>query len=490
MKYKKAKTPSVAASKTIITADNAGIFFGDFGCIGCASMRDWLKIVDCSIYRFNYNLNAMFDFVLRNAKIVKAESIVEADLGVSDGQISKIGRIAEDGEQEKNCNGLFVLPGLIDMHVHFRDPGFTHKEDFHTGSCAAASGGVTTVIDMPNTDPPTLTLEALEQKREIAREKSIVNFGFYMGLSGNNLDEIKKAENIAGVKIFMGSTTSGLLMQDEKIIEQLFLLGKFVMVHAEDEAIIQEHAKIYKDSQDPGVHSLIRPASAAYEASKKILHLAKKYDARVHITHVSTKEEVDELRKFAGPKITADCTPHHLYLTQSSYAELGNFVKVNPPLRTQKDSRALLKALREGVIQAVASDHAPHTKEEKQKPYQDAPSGVPGLSTMLPLLLDSVNHGELSLEAVAQFTSANPARILGIKNKGEIRKGFDADLVVVDMNKEQTVGVNGYFSKCGWSPYDGRKLKGWPIMTMVNGKIVYENGELNGINKGKEITLE
>lgn len=429
----------------------------------------------------------MFDFVLRKVKIVKAEGIIEADLGVSDGRILKIGKIAEDVQQEKNCEGLFVLPGMIDMHVHFRDPGFINKEDFYTGSAAAAAGGVTTVIDMPNTDPPTLTCEALEQKRKIADKKSLVNFGFYMGLSEDNLDEIKKAKNIAGVKIYMGSTTGNLLAQNMKIIEKFFELGKFAIIHAEDERIIRTHAEKYKDSQDSSVHSLIRPASAAYEAVKAILHLAKKHNARVHITHVSTKEEVEELRKFKSPLVSADCTPHHLYLTQSAYAERANFVKMNPPLRTQKDCHALFAALREGVIQAVATDHAPHEKSEKEKSYIDAPSGVPGVETAMALLLDSVNHGDLNLEEVVKFTATNPARILGIKNKGEIREGADADLVIVDMEKNLEVGGRRYFSKCGWSPFSGRKLQGWPVMTVVNGNVVCEEGKIDDSWRGREV---
>lgn len=431
-----------------------------------------------------------FDFVLKRVRIVNADGIVDGDLGIKNGRIIKIGRISQTGKIEKDCEGLFVLPGLIDMHVHFRDPGFTQKEDFCTGSRAAAAGGVTTVLDMPNTNPPTLTCAALEQKRAIAREKSLVNFGFYMGFSVDNLNEIKKAKNIAGVKVYMGSTTGDLSACDEKIIEQMFTLGKFAVVHAEDGEIIKKHSAAYADSQNPSVHSLIRPSSAAYEAAKKILHLAKKCSARVHITHVSTKEEVEELKKFAGPLVSADCAPHHLYLTQSAYAQLGNFVKINPPLRTPKDKKALWDGLREGAIQVIATDHAPHTEEEKKQPYALASAGVPGIETLLPLLLNSVNHGELNLEDVARFTAENPARLLGIKNKGKIAEGFDADLTVVDMNKRQKVGANGYFSKCNWSPYDGRDLTGWPVMTFVNGDLVYEDGNIKKPQaNGAEVTF-
>lgn len=421
----------------------------------------------------------ILDLLLKNAKIVTSKGIFEGDLAVKEGKIIQVGAIKEKAEKEIDCAGKFVLPGAIDMHVHFRDPGFIEKEDFKTGSLAAAVGGVTTVVDMPNTDPPTLTFKDFEEKLEIAREKSVVNFGLYMGFDGHNLDEIKKAKNLPefmGVKIYMGSSTGNLLVQDFSAIEELFSLGLFVIVHAEDENIIRENEAKYLAAEksgaaDPSIHSLIRSSSAAREAVKTILHLAKKQNARVHITHVSTSAEVEELKKFASPLVTADCTPHHLFLTQSAYADRGNFVKVNPPLRTNEDRQALWKALHDGIIQAVASDHAPHTKAEKEQSYEKAPAGVPGVETLLPLLLDAVNHGEATLEEVIKWTSANPAKLLGFKNKGKIEVGADADLVVVDMDKEQEVGK--LKTKCNWSPFLGWKLKGWSILTVVNGKTVY-----------------
>lgn len=426
------------------------------------------------------------DLILKNVKIVTSTSIIEADLGISNGKIAKIGKIREKGATERNCEGLFILPGVIDMHVHFRDPGFPEKEDFFTGSCAAAIGGVTTVIDMPNTSPPTLTCAALAEKRKIAAEKSLVNYGFYMGLSHDNLDEIKKAKNIAGVKIYMGSTTGDLLMDDPDFIEKFFSLKKFAIIHAENEAVINENQKKYNHTADPSAHSLIRSPRAAFEAVKTALHLAKKCDAKVHVTHVSTALEVAGLHKFKNPLISADCTPHHLFLTQAAYLKQSNFVKINPPLRTAEDSDALKNALKQGVIQAVASDHAPHTKKEKEQMYSLAPSGVPGVETLLPLLLDAVNHGEFTLEEIAKFTAENPAKILNIKNKGKIAEGFDADLAIVDMGKEDMVGAHGYQSKCGWSPFEGKKLKGWPVATLVNGAAVYDKGKINIGRKGAE----
>lgn len=427
-----------------------------------------------------------FDFILRNGKIVTPTGIIDGDIGITDGKIAQVGKISESAATEKDCAGLFILPGLIDMHVHFRDPGFPKKEDFASGSAAAAAGGITTVIDMPNTNPPTLTCEALEEKRKIAASKSLVNFGFFFGLTYDNFDEIKRAQNIAGIKVYMGSSTGDLLVANMNVVEKLFQLGKFVIVHAEDENIIRDNTEKYKDSEDPSVHSLIRSPAAAYEAVKSVLHLAKKYEARVHITHVSTADEIEELRKFQGPLVSCDVTPHHLYLTQNAYAERGNFVKTNPPLRGNKDRQALWKGLRDGIIPVIASDHAPHTKEEKEQSYSNAPAGAPGVETELALLLDSVNHGEISLHDIAKFTSENPARLLGIKGKGKIEAGLDADLVLVDMNREMVIGDRPFFTKCGWSPFSGWKLKGWPVMTVVGGQVVFENGQINPNAKGAE----
>lgn len=431
----------------------------------------------------------MFDLILKNAKLVTPRGIKEGDLGVSGGKIVKIGMLTEKATTERDCTGLFVLPGAIDMHVHFRDPGFAEKEDFETGSAAALAGGVTTVIDMPNTNPPITTCEALEEKRKIAAAKSHVNYGFYFGFTGNNLDEIKNAKNIAGVKVFTAASNASLFVPDHHLIEKLFELGKLVIVHAEKESIIRENAAKYLYAQDPRVHSLIRSPRAAFEEVKEILHCAKKCNGRVHITHVSTKQEVDELRKFHGPLVSGDCTPHHLYLTEKAYDEHGNFVKVNPPLRSEEDRETLWKGLKEDHLQAVATDHAPHLREEKKQPYTQAPSGVPGLETFLPLLLDSVNHGELNLEQVALFTAENPAKILGIRNKGRIEEGYDADLIIVDMQKKMEVPKSGFFTKCNWSPFSGQQVQGWPVLTIVSGVIGFENRKINKDCRGKEIVL-
>lgn len=428
----------------------------------------------------------IFDLVIKNAKVVTPTGVVAGDLGVHKGVITKIGSISQKGTVEKDAAGKFLLPGGIDMHVHFRDPGHPAAEDFGTGSAAAAAGGITTVIDMPNTNPPTTTLQALEEKRHIAAKKSHVNYGFFFGYTGRNLDEIKRAVGIMGVKVYMAHSTGGLLVQDGHLLEKLYALGKLVIIHAENETIIRENREAYGKSEDPSVHSVIRSEKAAFEATRMVLHLAKKCEARVHITHLSTAHEVEELKKFRSPEITADATPHHLFLTQSAYRDRGNFVKVNPPLRTEEDRQALWKGLRDNTISAVASDHAPHEKSAKEQSYSKAPAGVPGVETLLPLLLDAANHGELTLPHVVNLASANPAKILGLAKKGRLEAGYDADLVLVDMEEEREVGAHGFFTKCGWSPFAGMRLKGWPVLTVVNGGIVFEDGKIQSTVRGKE----
>lgn len=428
-----------------------------------------------------------FDLVLRNAHIVTPEGVIEGDVALEGGRIAAIGEVNGKAERERDCSGLYILPGLIDIHVHLRDPGWPMKEDFGSGTRAAAAGGVTTVLDMPNTNPLVTTQEILDTKRAAAASKSLVNFGLYMALTDDNIDDIKRATNFIGVKVYLAKTTGDMFVKNMKALEELFEMDKLVLVHAEDEEMIEANALRMRENKDPSVHSLIRPPEAAYESVKTVLHLAKKKEARVHITHASTALEVNELAKFSSPLITADATPHHLFLNDTSYKKLGTMVKVNPPLRSEADRKALWTALREGTLTAIATDHAPHTVEEKSAPYMSAPAGVPGLETMLPLLLDAVNHNELTLAEVVRLTSERPAQIARIPNKGRIEVGHDADLVVVDMNDLRAVGARGFATRCGWSPFTGKKLKGWPVMTIVGGTIVYGNGLFNESFRGKEI---
>lgn len=433
----------------------------------------------------------MKTLLLKNGMVVSAHGIKQADVLVRDGKIEAIAEnIAAHDAEVVDCTGLHILPGAIDMHVHFRDPGGTHKEDFLSGSKAAAAGGVTTVVDMPNTTPLVTTVEALEAKRKIIEGRSYVNYGFYFGATEDNIEEARTAlagHNIKGIKIYMGKSTGNLLVESTEMLERFLNLGAFLIVHAEDQQMIGDYEEKLSGAVEPRTHSLIRNPYTAESATKRIIHLAKKNNARVHITHCSTALEVAELRKCKTHLITADTTPHHLFLTDEDYDRLGNRGKVNPPLRFDEDHAAMWEAIKDGTIDAVATDHAPHVLEEKDRGYKDAPAGMPGVETMLPLLLDAVNRGELTLSKVIQLTAEHPAHLLSLQKKGHVAFGYDADLTIVDMNEVRKVGEPHYYTKCNWSPFDGRELRGWPVMTIVGGEVVFNRGKIENGTTGKEI---
>lgn len=416
--------------------------------------------------------------LLKNCKVIEDGNTILRNILISEGKIISI--ISENSgnsdeincEKVIDCNNKLVLPGLIDPHVHFREPGMEHKEDFLSGSCAAAAGGITTVLDMPNTNPPTFTLSDLENKKNLAM-KSIVNFGFYFGASADdNIMEIKKAfdsGNVAAVKVYMNDTTGNLLITDNLLLEKIFetakISEKVVAVHAEGEMV------------------------------KKAVELAKKCGNKLYLCHISTKEEIDYINtnKTNGNDNTlfVEVSPHHLFLTEED--DNGAFTKMKPVLKTINNQQALFDAVNSGVVDVIGTDHAPHTLEEKRE--INYPYGVPGCETVLPLLLNAVNEGRISLKKVQELCCENPAKIFGIKNKGFIKEGYDADLVILDLEMERIVENEKLFTKCKWSPFAGKKLKGWPIMTIVNGNIVYSysNSEghekivLNKDYKGKEV---
>ncbi len=420
----------------------------------------------------------MTKLLLRNGTVVSSQGKQRADVLCENGKILKVEEdiTVVDDMEIIDCEGQFIIPGVIDTHVHLREPGGEYKEDFITGSKAAARGGVTTVLDMPNNSPVTDSVETLEAKYEMAKGRMLVNYGFYIAATGSNIEELKKADRACGVKLFMGKSTGDIVVEDglDEIFE--FCKERTLVVHAEDEERIEARKKEFADVDDPSVHSLIRDEEAAYLAVKTALHLAKKYDTKLHIAHLSTAREVESLRKFHGDYVTAEAATHHLFLTTDAYSEKGTLVQMNPPLREVGDKDALWDALREGVIDTVITDHAPHTLDEKGKRYGEAPSGVPGLETLLPLMLDCVNHGDLTFEKMVEVLCEKPAEIFELDRKGQIAEGYDADLTVVDMSREEVVGEKGYHSKCGWSPYDGWKLIGWPVVTVVNGEVVMRGG--------------
>lgn len=410
------------------------------------------------------------------------------DLLIEEGKIAKIGKHL-DAEKIIDCRGLVLIPGLIDSHVHFRTPGAEYKEDWKTGSRAAAKGGVTTVLDMPNTNPPTVDQASLDQKRQLTRE-SIVNFGFHFGATKENISLAKKIKGIAGVKVFVGSSTGTLLMDNPDDLKELFSdTDQLFLVHAENEQFIQEQTDKYKDETDPIIHTKIRAPKAAAKSVSMLLKLIEQTGARVHFCHVSTARELELISeaKRRGLPITCEVTPHHLFLTEEEYSRKGNLIKTNPPLRSETDRQALWKGIKEGVVDTIGTDHAPHTREEKEKDYWQAPSGVPGVETMLPLLLNEVAKGNLDLGKITQLTSNNPAQIFKIQNKGRIEESYDADLALVDLNLKNTVKENELETKCGWSPFADWLLTGWPVVTIVNGNIVFNKGTVFNKAKGREI---
>lgn len=390
--------------------------------------------------------------LVKNCLILQEDnSLLETDIFIDNGKIAEFKY--SNADNVIDASGLIVLPGLIDAHVHFREPGFTNKEDFFTGSCAAAAGGVTTIMDMPNTNPATITVEALEQKRKLAK-KSIVNYGFHFGTG--DINEIKKAENIASVKVYMDETTGNLLIADKKKLQKIFKSNNRIMAHAEGENV------------------------------KTAIELINKTKNSLHLAHISSKEEIDMIKAEKNNKITAEVLPHHLFMTEDDEKELKGFALMKPCLKTKNDQDALWNALQDGTIDTIGSDHAPHTKREKKS--SESPYGVPGVETTLPLMLNAVNEKKLTVRRLIELTSANPAKIFGLKKKGKIAKGFDADIVLVDMSIEKNVRNDKLFTKCKWSLFDGKILKGWPIYTIVNGNIIFEKGKIvNDFIKGREV---
>ncbi len=441
----------------------------------------------------------MSELALINGKIVSHKEVFDGVVLVKNGKITAVRRTSSYVELERNGSGKFkggkidlkgkyILPGAIDVHVHFRTPGMTEKEDWTTGSKAALAGGVTTVLDMPNTNPPTVNAKLLEEKRAMVSKEALVNYGFYLGATADNLEELKKIKNVAGVKIFMGSSTGDLLLEDKNLLEKFLAEYKGLMaVHAEDEQCIKENTAKHAGENDANVHSLNRAPECAEKAVKTLLHLAKKYGSRVHIAHCSTQLELDVIRKFKDKNISVEVTPHHLFLSEKDYARYGNLVKVNPPLRGLIDQVALWEGIKTGLIDIVATDHAPHLMEEKMLPYDKAPSGIPGVQTMLPLLLNAVNEGKLTLEKVVELTAYNPARLFGIKGKGIIEPGADADIVVVDLDLKERICHEFLWTKPDWSPFHGWLIKGWPVMTYLNGELMYEWRNTFGNQKGREV---
>ncbi len=423
------------------------------------------------------------DLLIRGAVAVTPTLSEQTDLAVKDGKIAALGaacgsyRAAETVDAE----GLHLLPGLIDSQVHFRQPGLTHKETIADGSAAALAGGVTTFLEMPNTDPPTIDEDKLAEKLAIAAETSRANYGFFIGATVDNvkrLANLERLEGVAGVKMFMGSSTGKLLVEEEATVREILsVCRRRIAVHAEDEAILRRH-------RDRDTHLKRRPAEAAIRATEMLLKLADK--TPIHILHISTAEELEMIAAAGAETVSCEATPQHLTLTAPQcYERLGALAQMNPPIRERRHRRALWRALNGGVIKTIGSDHAPHTLEEKKS--ESPPSGMPGVETMLPIMLTHVAAQRLSLNKLAELTSYNPSYLFAIKNKGRLEPGFDADLVLVDCLSKFKIDQSKLHSKCGWSPFDGMTAEGRVEMVFLGGRAAMINGELLDNAEAKRI---
>lgn len=410
------------------------------------------------------------------------------DLLIEEDRIRNIqDHIPEHNHQVISCAGLDILPGLIDAHVHFREPGNEDKETFESGSKAAASGGVTTVLDMPNNNPPVRTREDLARKRELARS-SLVNYGLYVLGCTDNIEHLDTFENIPGIKVYLGSSTGNYLIDDLGVFVQILRKARVpVVVHAENESLLLYFHSLFENTH---LHHKMRdPLCAVVSVAESTLS-AEYFQKRLHLAHVSTKAEIDYLRKNKTSGITCEVSPHHLYLSEAFFLKEGNLGKMNPPLREQPNQDALWDAISEGLVDMIATDHAPHSLSDKSCAYPEAPCGVPGVQTLLPLLLDSVARERLSMKQLVELCCQNPARVFGIQERGEIREGFYADLVIVDRSQKSIIQNQDQYSKCGWTPFHGMEVVGSVLRTFVNGTLVFEGGNFPSIPVGMEVKFQ
>lgn len=422
-----------------------------------------------------------FDIVLSGGALVNHDGVGLRDIGVLDGKIAEIGDLASAYAGERiECAGLHILPGVIDTQVHFREPGATHKEDLETGSRAAALGGVTAVFEMPNTRPLTIGAAELSEKVTRATNRMHCDFAFWVGGTHDNIEDIPDLERLpgaAGIKVFMGSSTGSLLVaDDEGVAAILAQTQRRAAFHSEDEYRLQER-KHLRVPGDPSSHPIWRDEIAALRSTERLMRIARDCGALVHVLHVSTKEEINLLAQNKDIA-SVEVTPHHLTLSSEDYARLGTLVQMNPPVRDATHRDGLWRGLQQGVVDVLGSDHAPHTLEEKANPYPDSPSGMTGVQTLVPLMLDHVNVGRLTLQRFIDLTSAGPARLFGIAAKGRVAVGYDADLTIVDMKRREIIRNSWIASRCGWTPYDGKEVVGWPIGTFVRGKKVMWEGDV------------
>ncbi len=436
-----------------------------------------------------------FDLILTGGTIATPNGLERGDIGIAGGRIRAIGSLgAAAAAARMDCAGLTILPGVIDTQVHFREPGLDHKEDLATGSAGAAMGGVTAVFEMPNTNPNTLDAAALNDKLKRAKGRAWVDHAFFIGATDENAAELAALELLpgcAGVKVFMGSSTGSLLVADDDHLEAVLRHGRRrVAIHAEDEPRLRERLALVKNGADPSMHPVWRDEETAIKATTRLLRLARRAGRRVHVLHVSTAQEMDILAEHKDIA-TVEILVNHLTLAAPDcYERLGTLAQMNPPVRDARHRDGLWAALRSGVIDCIGTDHAPHTLEEKARPYPQSPSGMPGVQTLVPVMLDHVNAGRLTLQRFIDLTSAGPARIYNIAGKGRIALGYDADFTLVDLKAKRTITNAAMKTKCGWTPFDGMQVTGWPMATIIRGNIVMREDELIGTPLGAPVRFQ
>jgi dihydroorotase len=431
---------------------------------------------------------ATYERAFINGTVVNHDGIGKRDIGVRDGKIAALGAVdpAQAGEVV-DCTGLHILPGVIDTQVHFREPGAEHKEDLETGSRAAVMGGVTAVFEMPNTKPLTVTEEALADKVKRGTDRMHCDFAFFVGgthLNAPHVAELERLPGAAGIKIFMGSSTGDLLVGDDAGLRAILAnVRRRVSIHAEDEPRLRERVN-ERIKGDPSSHPVWRDVTAALRATRRLVRIAREEGARVHVLHISTAEEIEYLRT-EKDVASVEVTPQHLTLDASSYFLLGTRLQMNPPIREARHAERLWQGVADGTADILGSDHAPHTLEEKAKPYPESPSGMPGVQTLIAVMLNHVANRRLSLERFVDMTSHGPARLFQMAGKGRIAAGYDADLTVVDLKRRETITDAMMASRAGWTPYDGMKVTGWPVGTVVRGRRVMWEGALTTPSIGR-----
>ena len=440
----------------------------------------------------------MFDLILRGGTVVTGEGVALADVATMSGKIAEIGTISGPARETLDVTGLHIFAGVIDTQVHFREPGMTHKEDLESGTRAAIHGGVTSIFEMPNTIPTTTTREALKDKLDRAKGRAWCDYSFFVGAATDNIDNLAELEMLPGtpgIKIFVGSSTGTLLVPDDEHLRRVFQATKLrTPIHSEDHPRLEARKSLISAHPTAAEHPFLRDAECARLATERVLKLSEETGHPVHILHLSTADEIPMIAeaKRKGLKTTVEITPQHLWFAAPEcYERLGTYAQMNPPLRDHHHRDALRAALTGGFFDVVGSDHAPHTREEKDQPYPKSPSGMPGVQTLLPVMITlALRDGLLDLPMLARLASEMPAEIYGIKNKGYLKPGYDADLAIVDANGTWTVEESWLQSKCGWSPYTGEKLYGRPVHTILRGEAVVRDGERRGSASGHPVMFD